>query len=131
MERKVGHRLTKVRRSRAVRSQLAAHDIAVPEPRAVNAYLRQHPDLAQLVPALCAKARREFGNPTVLSLELYRDPEIDDSYLTLYVRQENYTPDLLDRIHEVSAVNEMALAKTSGHFLITTDFRALRNSHDI
>ena len=96
MDRRPGHRSSVAKRRQSVPKQLAAQGITVPRSREVNAYLRQHPDLAELVPMLCAEARREFGRATELSLEVYRDPEVDDSYLTLYVRQANYETDLLD-----------------------------------
>ncbi len=131
MERRHGRRSAVARRGQAVSRRLAAHGIVVPRPRDVNAYLRQHPDLAELVPLVGAAARRVFEGPTELSLELYRDPEIDDAYLTLYVRPAKYGTDLLARIHRVAESYEKELAEASGHFLVTSDFRAPRNEHGL
>src|SRR6266446_7699769 len=102
MERQPGRRSSVAPRRQAMPKQLAAQGIVVPRPGEVNAYLRQHAELAELVLLLCAECRREFGNATELSLEVYRDPEINDSYLTLYVRQPTYSTDLLPRIHRVA-----------------------------
>jgi hypothetical protein len=117
-----------------MRKQLQAEGIVVPRPREVSEYLRQHPDLAELVPALCAEARREFdeaNEATELSLEVYRDPEVNDRYLTLYVRQRNSGADLLPRIHRVGEAHAKDLAGVSGNLLVTTDFRAPRNQDGI
>ena len=51
-------------------------------------YLDEHGDLSQLLPEICGQIRKQFGPEAELSLELYRDPEINDRYLTLYLRQE-------------------------------------------
>jgi hypothetical protein len=60
-------------------------------------------------------------------LELYRDPEIDDEYLTLYVRQRRYDADkLLEEIEDLRAGSQAALRETSGWLLVTTDFRPPR-----
>jgi hypothetical protein len=131
MEHERGHRLSVASRRKTVLKQLAGQAIGVPRPREVGAYLRQYPDLAELVLMVCAEARREFGSLTELSLEMYSDPEIDDFYLTLYVRQPTYETDLLARIHRIADTYEKDLARKSGHFLITTDFRAPRNSHGL
>src|SRR5436190_8283622 len=117
MERQPGRRSSVASRRQSVRKQLADQGIVLPRPREVHAYLRQHPDLAELVPVVCAEARREFGSPTELSLEVYRDPEIDDAYLTLYVRQATYATDLLERIHRLAEASTKDLARGSGHLL--------------
>jgi hypothetical protein len=131
MGRQPTRRPAVVSRRQAAPQQLAAYEISVPRPRDVSAYLRQHPDLADVVPALCAEARREFAPPTELSLEVYRDPEIDDVYLTLYVRPATYETDLLDRIHRVTEAHAKDLARRSGHVLVTTDFRAPRTPNGV
>ena len=71
-------------------------------------------------------AANRFGGSAQLSLELYQDPEVEDSYLTLYVRQEPYDADILDQIEDVSRLFDAELATLSGWLLITTDFGAPR-----
>lgn len=100
-----------------------AHAVALRYSGELSAYLSQHPDLASRLPSLCSEARGEFPPPTELSLELYRDPEIDDRYLALYVRQESYEEDLLDRIEQARAAYRPMLVGLNGHFLLTTDFQ--------
>src|SRR5689334_10398033 len=70
--------------------QLASHQIRVPTRNDVAAYISRHLALGELLPEIGAQARQAFGPDAELSLEVYRDPEVDDLYLTLYVRHEKY-----------------------------------------
>ena len=110
---------------------LVPHGVLIPNPREVCAYLNECPDLGALLPAVCAETRREFGPEVELSLELYRDPEIDDPYLTLYVRQQPYDPNIMRRIERVSQQFNPALETVSGYFLIATDFRRPKGIHAV
>ena len=67
-----------------------------------------------------------MGRRAQLSLELYRDPEVSDAYLTLYARQEDYEPGLMDELEEVSKQLDEHLEGTSGFLLLTTDFQPPR-----
>lgn len=95
--------------------------IVVPRPDEVMDYLQNYPDIIDIIPSLCKKARKEFVLPTQLALELYRDPEIEYEYLTLYVRQQNYAVDILDKIDATSAEFDQALAGKTGWLIMTTD----------
>jgi len=105
--------------------------IAIPNPEEVSAYLGQHCDLADLLPALCARARNEFGFETELSLEIYQDPEIEDHYLTLYVRQPANEEKIIERIEAIAASYEEDLADKTGWLLLTTDFGPPRSKHGV
>lgn len=96
--------------------------------RAVQQYLERNPDLAAVLPAICEQARQEFARPDELAIELYRDPEIKDEYLTLYVRQPRYEADLMARIERLSDALGEQTASASGYLLLTTDFSAPRGS---
>ncbi|MBI1927294.1 hypothetical protein HYR99_24015 [Candidatus Poribacteria bacterium] len=100
--------------------------IVIPEPAAIRSYLLRYPDMTELLPPVCKLARERFGVHTQLSLEVYRDSEIEDEYLTLYVRQENYDEHILDMIESISAAYEDEVAGKSGWLLVTTDFRSPR-----
>jgi hypothetical protein len=58
-----------------------------------------------------------------LALELYRDPEIDDTYLTLYARSRDYDLDLRRAIRTVSVKRAPYVRGLSGHILVTSDFQ--------
>jgi hypothetical protein len=57
---------------------------------------------------------------------MYSDPELADEYLTLYVRQEEYSADIMDRIDAIAAKHLAELDGANGHLLLTTDFRRPR-----
>ena len=74
----------------------------------------------------CERASERFRETAQLSVELYRDPEFDDQYLTLYVRQERYQDDILKAIEGLSGAYEGELSGRAGWFLVTTDFEQPR-----
>ncbi|MBI3963001.1 MAG: hypothetical protein HY335_09625 [Deinococcus sp.] len=102
--------------------QLLEDKIQIPQPGAVRDYLSLHPDILGLVTSVCTTTLGRFGMGTQLVLEVYRDPEIVDHYLTLYVRQEQYQDNILDVLEDVRKLYELELARKSGWILVTTDF---------
>ncbi len=113
----------------AVLKPAGAGNIVIPKRAAVLRYLAGDPQLADLVPQVCRSARQQFGPEVELSLELYQDPEIDDRYLTLYVRQNPYEASIKDRIDAVREALAHLLDRVAGRLLITTDFCPPRRSH--
>jgi hypothetical protein len=109
----------------------ATLNVFVPKPSDVTAYLDQHGDLARLLPEICAQVRQAFGQETELSLEVYRDPEIDDCYLTLYVRQDEYDARIIERIEAVRSGFHDSVSAISGHLLLATDLRRPRGLHAV
>ncbi len=98
--------------------------IRIPNPDEVQHYFVLHPDMIDSVRAMCKAAIEEFGDKDELSLEVFRDPESDDKYLTLYIRQHVYDEDILDRIERVSERFDEDATERSGWFLMTTDFQS-------
>jgi hypothetical protein len=97
--------------------------VVIPKQKEVADYLADNGGLARLLPDICRDVRAAFGPKVELSLQLYRDPEIDDRYLTLYVRQEKYDQDILKQIEAVSKAFDDRLQEAPGYFLLATDFR--------
>lgn len=92
----------------------------------VDDYLIEHPTLRSLLPRICSQALCEFGRSAELTLELYRDPEIDDRYLTLMVRQQQYEANIVERLDQFAAQFADELDQCTGDLLVTTDFRPAR-----
>jgi hypothetical protein len=111
--------------------QLAAYFVLVPNALEVGTYITLHPEMAQMLPSICADVRQSFGPQVELSLELYQDPEIDDRYLTLYVRKEIYEVDTLDRLEAISDRFNSKLEAIPGYLLLATDFSLPRGSHAV
>ena len=97
--------------------------IIIPIPAEVRDYLLRYPDLTNLLPYVSKMVRERVGLYTQLSLEVYHDPEIEDEYLTLYIRQEHYDENILNIIEDIRTQYEEKLIGRSGWFLLTTDFR--------
>ena len=110
----------------ALRSSLASSAIEIRHAAEVRAYLDQHPDMYGVMEEICKGARQEFGPEAFITLQVYRDPEIDDEYLLLRVRLRSYGPDMTQRIRSVSAPYESDLYDKSGSVIVTTDFRPIR-----
>jgi len=100
--------------------------IRIPNPPEVREYLLLYPDLVTILPFVCKIARERVGMDPELSLEVYCDPEIEDEYLTIYVRQQHYTGNILDKIEDVRKQYEEMLIRRSGWLLVTTDFHPPR-----
>ncbi len=106
----------------AALNDLQGIEVDVPQSEKVRDYLLRYFDLTSLIPLVCSMARKKFALEAYLSLELYRDPEIEDEYLVLYVRQENYDERIMDKIEDVCDEYEVMLSGKSGWLLVTTDF---------
>jgi hypothetical protein len=103
----------------------------VPNTEEVDSYLGGQRELALLLPEICAEVRQALGNAVELSLELYKDLEIDDRYLALYVREDKYERDILQRLEAISDRFNHRLEEVPGYFLLTTDFSRPRGSQAI
>jgi len=126
-ERSYSSRLSQVTlRVEALLSWLQSVPVAFPCAADVRDYVLRHEDMVDLVASACQIASTRFGKTSRLYLEVYHDPEIEDEYLTLYIRQKEYDATFLDQIGAVRAEYEENLAGKSGWFLVTTDFRPAR-----
>jgi len=105
---------------------LLEQGVRLSSPASIRRYLLEHPDMIDLLAVVGKAASDRFRGRAQLCLDLYQDPEVDDTHLTLYVRQEPYDPDILDQIEDVSRLFDAELATLSGWLLITTDFDAPR-----
>jgi hypothetical protein len=102
---------------------LADYKVLIPDQAEIVAYLGLHRDLGQVLISVFAEARKEFGQEAELTLQVYRDPEIDDHYLRLNIRLPFYDESIMKRLDKVSQPFDKELAKASGYLLVTTDFR--------
>lgn len=100
--------------------------VLVPNPILVNRYLSKHYDIIELIEKVVWKVREAFGEQIILSLEMYSDPEIEDSYLVFYVRMPIYDDNIMDKIEAVNSTFEERLTNKSGWFIIATDFNPLQ-----
>jgi len=59
--------------------------VRVKNPKLVRRYLHKFNDIIDVVPEAVSAAKRHFPEAQLV-LDLYKDPEIDDRHLVLYVR---------------------------------------------
>lgn len=100
--------------------------IHLPHPSLVHDYLLIHPDMRQLIRSICVVSKNQTGNGAQLSLELYRDPEINDAYLSLYIRTNNYNNNFLNKLEDISSKFQNERSNSSGWIIITTDYQPPR-----
>ncbi|MHC1689058.1 MAG: hypothetical protein AB9879_15350 [Methanothrix sp.] len=105
---------------------ISQRDIKIPKIEAVSTYLKQYPELSELLNKTSKASRQTFGSGAQLSLEIYHDIETNDEYLTLYVRQNKYDPEIMKKIKQIRRTYRSLAKDTKGRFLLTTDFRSPR-----
>lgn len=91
----------------------------------VHDYLINNQDIVGILPDICNKVVGVFGNDSSFWLELYKDPEINDEYLTLFISQNLYSHSQADEI--IDGIYDQFrndLADTAGWILITEDHRS-------
>jgi hypothetical protein len=98
-------------------------NILIPRPDSLRNYLLQHLDMLNVLPLICKIAVDRVDSSSQLSLEVYQDPEIQDEYLTLYVRRPQYDESISRLIDEISAECQEYLSESEGWLIVTTDFR--------
>ena len=109
-----------------VLQDLLRQGVIIPCLPKVQGYLDRYSELCDILQAASKNVRERFDENAQLSLELYRDPEIEDEHLTLYVRQERYDSGIVDALNGIAASFDDQLSHTPGWFLITTDFQPPR-----
>ena len=95
-----------------------------PNPGEVIEYLQKHRGIYDVTLYACTLTEEKFGSSAQISLELYQDPEIEDCYLTIYVRQREYQEDIIKKINEICKEYAPTLTGEEGYILVTTDFRS-------
>ncbi len=96
--------------------------IFISDPSDVREYLYKYPDIIGLIKFVGELITDKFDINSQVTLEVFHDPEVDDSYLTFYIRQKDYEDDIMDKIDEISERFEPYLQDVKGWLLVTTDF---------
>jgi len=97
--------------------------IDIPQIDDVVEYLLEFPDMILTTERIARRVCRELYNSAQLSLEVYRDPEIEDRYLVLYARFPKYDESTIEKIEAVENEYIDLLVGKRGWLLLTTDFR--------
>ena len=100
--------------------------INIQRPNEINDYLSRFPDMIDITRSICERVLEYFNKDTQFTLELYSDPEIEDEYLTLYIRQAQYDEEIMFQIEKINMEYDKDLSEKSGWILITSDFKHLQ-----
>ena len=105
-------------------AQVLKHEygVAFPDAVAVEEYLVRFPDTHLRVHYLAHALRNVLGARVRFTLDINRDPEIDDPYLVLLVQLPSYDTQTYERIRSVRSVVNRSLPPGEGRVLATTDF---------
>lgn len=86
-------------------------------------YLLYHGDILNLVELASQLARDSFPVPSQLSLEIHHDAETADQSLTLYVRQNQYEENIMERIDLIRDKLGEIRSDWFIPFFVTSDFQ--------
>jgi len=89
-------------------------------------YLARFPDLAQFLIPISRRLGSLFSRETQFEMEYYYDPETEEEYVIIFVRQSVYEEDIMELLERISAEYDDFLSKSDGWLLITTDFQPPR-----
>ena len=103
--------------------------IVFPDVTDVRDYLMKHPDMDDLLIFASNRALELFGETSEISLEVYHDPEVEDEYLILYIRQYKYQRNIKAEIRDLRSQYRNKLIESSGWFLVTTDYKSPSKAH--
>jgi hypothetical protein len=103
----------------------------------IKKYLMKFKDIVDVVKKVIDVAKKHFPEAQLV-FTLYKDPEINDRYLVVYLRMKKYDElfmekvieargeyreDLIDRIHKAEAEFGGDLMDKRGEIFLTTDFQ--------
>ena len=110
-------------RVETILDSLRLNNIIIPEPSQVTDYLINHQDVLDDVKPVTNIVNEYLDQNSRISLEVYHDPEINDSYLVVYIRQNPYSEDIMDVIDEINErIGNNVPGDISGWIPVTTDF---------
>jgi len=102
---------------------LSSKNIRLPDLTGITDYLIECSDIINFMEPVANKVTEYFDRNSQISLEVYHDPEIDDSYLVIYVRQNPYSEDIIELIDEINELIAHNIScDLSGWISVTTDF---------
>jgi hypothetical protein len=105
---------------------LQMHRVHIHKPEEIRKQLLIDSSLLESLPCIVESANRHLRSNMQLSLELYRDREINYNHLCLYLRQDEYQDDILDIIDLIGDECSSSLPDSLACIHATTDFQPPR-----
>jgi len=97
--------------------------IIVQNPDEIRDYLLQYYDMINVILPICDRVSDKFQTTAEILFTIYKDNEINDKYIIIFIRQNNYSEDTMNDIDQISEDCRIFLHGKSGWLLITTDFK--------
>jgi hypothetical protein len=91
----------------------------------IKHYLSSFTVLIDLLPIAVSIAKKHFPQSNI-ALDVYVDPEIDDSYIVLYIRLSHYDDTFIERLTTVESEMLPLLVNKKGWIQLTTDFLCVK-----
>jgi hypothetical protein len=85
-------------------------------------YLLRFTELLDVIPKAVDATKKHFPEAQLV-VDVYKDPEIDDHYLVLYVRSKYYDDSFIERLEKAEAEFLDQLVNKRGWIQLTTDFQ--------
>jgi hypothetical protein len=101
--------------------------VDIKNPEQIKYYLSLYRDLIDLIPIAVGIAKKYFPESRIV-LDVYIDPEINDSYLVLYLRLSQYDESFIDKLSIAESELLPLLADKEGWIQMSTDFECIDNN---
>lgn len=98
-----------------------SNQVEVNNPKRIKRYLLRFRDLIDLVPVAISIAKKHFPEAGIV-LDVYVDPETEDSYIILYIRLRQYDASFIERLEVAESESLPLLTNKKGWLQLTTDF---------
>jgi len=99
-----------------------ARRVRIESLHSMRKYLLRFTELLDVIPQAVEAAKKHFPEAQLV-MDVYQDPEIDDSYLVLYIRLKHYDDSVIERLEKAEAEFLNQLVNKRGWIQLTTDFR--------
>jgi len=91
----------------------------------IKYYLSVYRDLIDLIPKAVSIAKKHFPESHIV-IDVYKDPEIEDSYIILYIRLDQYDESFIERLATAESEFLPLLANKKGWIQLSTDFLCVK-----
>jgi hypothetical protein len=102
-----------------------SNEVEINNLKRIRRYLSRFTDFVDLLPIAVSIAEKHFPESSIV-LDIYVDPEIDDSYIVLYIRLNQYDASFIERLAEAESEIFPLVVNKKGWIQLTTDFLCVK-----
>ncbi len=101
------------------------NQVEIKNPQRIRRYLSRFTDLIDLLPIVVNIAKKYFPQSSIV-MDVYIDPEINDSYIVLYIRLSQYDNSFIERLAAAESEILPLLVNKKGWIQLTSDFLCVK-----